>query len=59
MRKDKAYLKHILDAIADIKKFTGDISKEKFYEDKEKQYSVKHRGLTSGFKLAKNRVWKP
>ncbi|MEW5907631.1 MAG: DUF86 domain-containing protein [Patescibacteria group bacterium] len=44
MKKDKAYLKHILDAIADIKKFTEDISEEKFYEDKEKQYAAL-RGL--------------
>lgn len=40
MKKDEAYLKHILDAISDIKKFTTDVSKEKFYEDKEKQYAV-------------------
>jgi len=40
MKKDKAYLKHILDATFDIEKFTEDISKEKFYENKEKQYAV-------------------
>jgi len=40
MRKDKAYLKHILDAISDIEKFTEDIPKKKFYENKEKQYAI-------------------
>ena len=40
MKKDKAYLKHILDAISDVKRFTKDVPKEKFYEDKEKQYAV-------------------
>jgi len=40
MKKDKAYLKHILDAISDIEKFTEGIGKEGFYENKEKQYAV-------------------
>jgi uncharacterized protein with HEPN domain len=44
MKKDKAYLKHILDAISDIKKFMESISKEVFFENKEKQYAVL-RGL--------------
>ncbi|MGB9659360.1 MAG: DUF86 domain-containing protein [Nitrososphaerales archaeon] len=44
MRKDKAYLKHILDVILDIEKFTEGITKEGFYENKEKQYAVL-RGL--------------
>lgn len=40
MRRDKAYLQHILDAISDIEKFTEDISQEEFYKNKEKQYAV-------------------
>ena len=40
MKKDEAYLKHILDAISDVEKFTEGISKEEFYESKEKQYAV-------------------
>jgi len=40
MKKDKAYLKHILDAISDVDKFTENIPKERFYENKEKQYAV-------------------
>jgi len=40
MRKDKAYLKHILDAISDTEKFTEGINKEGFFENKEKQYAV-------------------
>lgn len=40
MKKDEVYLKHILDAMSDIEKFTEGISKERFYESKEKQYAV-------------------
>jgi len=40
MKKDKAYLKHILDAISDIEKFTEGVTKEEFYGNKEKQYAV-------------------
>ena len=40
MKKDKAYLKHILDAISDIEKFTEGITKEGFWGNKEKQYAV-------------------
>jgi uncharacterized protein with HEPN domain len=39
-KKDKAYLKHILDAISDVKKFMKDISEEVFLANKEKQYAV-------------------
>lgn len=39
-RKDKAYLKHILDAIKDAKRFTEGVTKEEFLENKEKQYAV-------------------
>jgi len=40
MRKDKAFLKHILDAMSDIEKFTEGVTKRRFYENKEKQYAV-------------------
>jgi uncharacterized protein with HEPN domain len=39
-RKDKAYLKHILDAISDIKRFMKGLTKEEFFGNKEKQYAV-------------------
>lgn len=40
MKKDKVYLQHILDAIADIERFIEDITKEQFLKNKEKQYAV-------------------
>jgi uncharacterized protein with HEPN domain len=40
MRKDKAYLQDILDAIGDIEKFLEKVSEEEFYHNKEKQYAV-------------------
>ncbi len=40
MRRDKAYLKHILDAISNIEKFMLGVSKEMFLENVEKQYAV-------------------
>jgi uncharacterized protein with HEPN domain len=40
MKKDKAYLKHILDAISDIEKFVEGVSEEEFFGNKEKQYAV-------------------
>lgn len=39
-KKDEAYLKHILDAIADIQRFVEDLTEEEFIENKEKQYAV-------------------
>src|SRR3990170_2973437 len=39
-KKDEAYLKHILDAISDIKRFVKGLTKEEFIENKEKQYAV-------------------
>ena len=39
-KRDKAYLKHILDAISDIEKFIEGITEEGFCENKEKQYAV-------------------
>ena len=43
-KKDDAYLKHILEAISDIKRFMKGLTKEKFLRNKEKQYAVL-RGL--------------
>jgi len=40
MRKDKAYLQDILDAISDIEKFLEHVTREEFNRDKEKQYAV-------------------
>ncbi|MEM0171820.1 MAG: DUF86 domain-containing protein [Conexivisphaerales archaeon] len=40
MRKDEAYLRHILDAISKIEKFTEGVTKEIFFENVEKQYAV-------------------
>ena len=40
MKRDSVYLKHILDAISDIGKFTQGVSKDDFFENKEKQYAV-------------------
>jgi uncharacterized protein with HEPN domain len=40
MKKDKAYIRHILDAITDIEKFIEGITQEEFYKNKEKQYAV-------------------
>ncbi|MBS7626580.1 DUF86 domain-containing protein [Candidatus Bathyarchaeota archaeon] len=40
MKKDRAYLKHILDEIIMIEKFTQGLTKEVFFENVEKQYAV-------------------
>ena len=40
MKKDKAYLQHILDAISDIEKFLKNVTQEAFFKNKEKQYAV-------------------
>lgn len=40
MRSDRQYLEHILEAIEDINDFVKGISKEDFFNNKEKQYSV-------------------
>jgi uncharacterized protein with HEPN domain len=40
MTKDEVYLKHILDAISDIKQFLTGLSQEEFFQNKEKQYAV-------------------
>ena len=44
MKRDKAYLKHILDAISNIEKFVEGVNKENFLGNVEKQYAVL-RGL--------------
>lgn len=40
MKRDRAYLRHILDAMSDIERFTEGITKEWFFGNKEKQYAV-------------------
>src|SRR4030066_1664044 len=40
MRNDLAYLRHIADAISDIKRFMENFTKKEFLENKEKQYAV-------------------
>ena len=40
MKRDKAYLKHILDAISDTEDFIRGIEIQEFFENKEKQYAV-------------------
>lgn len=40
MKKDKAYLKHILDAISDTEKFVENVTQNEFFKNKEKQYAV-------------------
>ena len=40
MKRDKAYLEHILEAISDIELFVKGVKEEEFFENKEKQYAV-------------------
>jgi uncharacterized protein with HEPN domain len=40
MKRDEPYLQHIYDSISDIEKFIKNISKDQFFENKEKQYAV-------------------
>jgi uncharacterized protein with HEPN domain len=44
MKRDRAYLKHILEAISNIEKFVEGLTKEDFLKNVEKQYAVV-RGL--------------
>jgi uncharacterized protein with HEPN domain len=44
MKRDRAYLKHIIEAISNIEKFIEGLTKEGFFENVEKQYAVL-RGL--------------
>lgn len=40
MKKDKAYLKDMQDAISDIEAFVAGIDEPEFYRNKEKKYAV-------------------
>ena len=40
MKKDKVYLRHILVAISDIEDFMRGVSKDDFFENREKQYAI-------------------
>jgi uncharacterized protein with HEPN domain len=40
MKRDRAYLQDILEAISDIEKFAKDTTEKEFYKNKEKQYAV-------------------
>jgi uncharacterized protein with HEPN domain len=40
MKKDEVYLRHILDAIADMERFMKGVAKASFVKDREKQYAV-------------------
>jgi len=53
MKRDNAYLQHILDAISNIEKFIEGITKEEFTKNLEKQYAVL-RGLEIIGEAAKN-----
>ncbi len=53
MKRDKAYLQHILDAISNIEKFIEGVTKEEFLDNVEKQYAVL-RGLEIVGEAAKN-----
>ena len=53
MKRDNAYLQHILDAISNIEKFIEGITKEEFTRNLEKQYAVL-RGLEIIGEAAKN-----
>jgi Uncharacterized conserved protein len=53
MRRDRAYLRHIFDAISNIEKFVEGLTKEEFFKNVEKQYAVL-RGLEIIGEAAKN-----
>ena len=40
MKKDEPFLKHIVDAISDVEKFSKNVTKAEFLKNKEKQYAV-------------------
>jgi uncharacterized protein with HEPN domain len=40
MKRDKIYLKHILEAIFNVEKFMEGLTKEEFFNNVEKQYAV-------------------
>ena len=53
MKRDKAYLRHILDAISNVEKFIDGVNKENFLGNVEKQYAVL-RGLEIVEEATKN-----
>jgi len=53
MKRDKAYLKHILEVATNIGKFIESLTKEEFFENVEKQCAVLRRLEIIG-KAAKN-----
>ena len=53
MKKDKAYLQDMFDAIRDIRTFTKNVNENEFLKDKEKQYAV-IRGLEILGEASKN-----
>ncbi|MEM2130097.1 MAG: DUF86 domain-containing protein [Candidatus Bathyarchaeia archaeon] len=53
MKRDNAYLQHILEAATNIERFTETITKEEFLSNVEKQYAVL-RGLEIIGEAAKN-----
>jgi len=53
MKRDKAYLRHILDAISNVEKFIEGVNKENFLGNVEKQYAVL-RGLEIVEEATKN-----
>jgi uncharacterized protein with HEPN domain len=40
MKRNRPYLQHIYDSISDIERFIKGVSKQQFFENKEKQYAV-------------------
>lgn len=53
LKKDKAYLEHIIIAISDVEQFLKGVTKEEFFENREKQYAV-FRALEIIGEAAKN-----
>ena len=53
MKRDKAYLRHTLDAISNVEKFIEGVNKENFLGNVEKQYAVL-RGLEIVEEATKN-----
>ncbi len=53
MKKDKAYLQDMLDAIHDIRVFMKSVGEKEFFKNKEKQYAV-IRGLEILGEASKN-----
>ncbi len=68
MKRDKAYLEHVLGAISDVELFVKGVEETDFFENKEKQYAVLRalevigeatKNLSSEFKVGNPEVdWK-